>query len=164
MKKLREPALALALLLLSTALWAQGTAQISGVVKDESGAVLPGVTVTVTQVDTGLIRTVATETNGAYTMPNLPTGPYRLVRRNEDVADDQCRGEMADEGRKERGTGFERGPIEDGPQHLTRPSARGGSGWCRPSGGVTTEGRIGDGAACTALVGRDAGELSPLSL
>ena len=76
MKKLREPALALALLLLSTALWAQGTAQISGVVKDESGAVLPGVTVTVTQVDTGLIRTVATETNGAYTMPNLPTGPY----------------------------------------------------------------------------------------
>jgi len=135
MKKLREPALALALLLLSTALWAQGTAQISGVVKDESGAVLPGVTVTVTQVDTGLIRTVATETNGAYTMPNLPTGPYRLVRRNEDVADDQCRGEMADEGRKERGTGFERGPIEDGPQHLTRPSARGGSGWCRPSGG-----------------------------
>jgi hypothetical protein len=73
-------------------------------------------------------------------MPNLPTGPYRLVRRNEDVADDQCRGEMADEGRKERGTGFERGPIEDGPQHLTRPSARGGSGWCRPSGGLRQRG------------------------
>ena len=41
--------------------WAQATAQLSGTVRDESGAVLPGVTVTVTQTDTGFTRTVVTE-------------------------------------------------------------------------------------------------------
>jgi len=70
---------ALTLLLTSTASWAQlSTAQLSGRVTDESGAVLPGVTVTVTQTDTGLMRTVTTDDNGAYVLTNLPTGPYRL--------------------------------------------------------------------------------------
>ena len=55
--------------------WAQATAQMSGTVRDESGAVLPGVTVTVTQTDTGFTRTVVTEGEGSYVMPNLPTGP-----------------------------------------------------------------------------------------
>ena len=41
--------------------WAQATAQLNGRVTDESGAVLPGVTVTVTQTDTGFTRTVVTE-------------------------------------------------------------------------------------------------------
>jgi hypothetical protein len=69
---------ALAVLLATTA-WAQlSTAQLSGRVTDESGAVLPGVTVTATQTDTGLMRTVTTDENGAYVLPNLPTGPYRL--------------------------------------------------------------------------------------
>lgn len=45
---------------------------------DESGAVLPGVTVTVTQTDTGFTRSVVTDGNGSYVMPNVPTGPYRL--------------------------------------------------------------------------------------
>jgi Carboxypeptidase regulatory-like domain/TonB dependent receptor-like, beta-barrel len=61
-----------------TALSAQSTAQISGVVRDQSGAVLPGVEVTATQTDTGLVRNVVTNETGAYTMPNLPVGPYRL--------------------------------------------------------------------------------------
>ena len=65
-------------LLLSASAWAQATAQLTGTVRDESGAVLPGVTVTVTQTDTGFTRTVVTEGSGIYTMPNLPTGPYRL--------------------------------------------------------------------------------------
>ena len=69
-----------ALLLLSVAApsFAQGTAQLNGRVTDESGAVLPGVTVTVTQTDTGFTRTVTTDGEGAYLLPNLPTGPYRL--------------------------------------------------------------------------------------
>src|SRR5205085_5138866 len=57
---------------------AQSTAQISGVVMDVSGAVLPGVEVTASQTDTGLTRTVVTNETGSYTMPNLPVGPYRL--------------------------------------------------------------------------------------
>jgi hypothetical protein len=66
-------------LLLPSAASAQlSTAQISGRVTDESGAVLPGVTVTVVQTDTGQTRTVTTDPAGTYVLPTLPTGRYRL--------------------------------------------------------------------------------------
>jgi hypothetical protein len=55
------------------------TAIISGVVKDEQGAVLPGVTVTVRNVDTGLSRTIVTDAGGVYRFPALPVGPYALT-------------------------------------------------------------------------------------
>ena len=60
--------------------WAQSasTAQITGAVKDQSGAVLPGVEVSVTQIDTGLRRSVPTDETGSYVLANLPVGPYRL--------------------------------------------------------------------------------------
>jgi hypothetical protein len=58
--------------------WAQATAQLGGTVRDESGAVLPGVSVTATQTDTGFTRTVVTEGGGSWVMPSLPTGPYRI--------------------------------------------------------------------------------------
>ena len=58
--------------------WAQSTAQVSGTVTDPSGAVLPGVDVTVTQTDTGLTRSVVTNETGSYSMTSLPVGPYRL--------------------------------------------------------------------------------------
>src|ERR1700674_3794982 len=61
-----------------TVVSAQSTAQISGIVSDPSGAVLPGVEVTATQTDTGLIRSVVSNETGSYTMPALPVGPYRL--------------------------------------------------------------------------------------
>ena len=54
------------------------TAQLSGRVSDESGAVLPGATITVTQTETGFTRTDVTDADGAYVLPNLPPGPYRL--------------------------------------------------------------------------------------
>src|SRR2546428_9634117 len=58
--------------------WAQATAQISGTVRDQSGAVLPGVEVTATQTDTGITRTTVTNETGSYVLPNLVTGPYKL--------------------------------------------------------------------------------------
>src|SRR5436309_10351054 len=58
--------------------WAQTTASVSGSVKDPSGAVLPGVEVTMTQTDTGLKRTAVTDETGSYILTNLPIGPYRL--------------------------------------------------------------------------------------
>src|SRR5687767_11727262 len=64
--------------LLTINLWAQATAQISGTVRDQSGAVLPGVEVTATQTDTGIIRTTITNETGSYILPTLATGPYRL--------------------------------------------------------------------------------------
>ena len=54
------------------------TAQLSGRVTDESGAVLPGATITVTQTETGFTRTDVTDADGAYVLSNLPPGPYRL--------------------------------------------------------------------------------------
>src|SRR4029434_7243571 len=56
----------------------QATAQLDGTGRDESGGVLPRVTVTVTQTHTGFHRSVVTETNGSYVLSTLPTGPYRL--------------------------------------------------------------------------------------
>jgi hypothetical protein len=57
---------------------AVSTAQINGTVKDSGGLALPGVTVTITQTDTGLMRTVVTSETGAYIITNLPVGPYKL--------------------------------------------------------------------------------------
>ena len=74
----RPVAFSLMALVVAAVAWAQATAQLSGRVADESGAVLPGVTVTVTQTDTGFSRTVVTDETGSYVMPNLPVGPYRL--------------------------------------------------------------------------------------
>ena len=58
--------------------WAQATGQISGNVRDQSGAVLPGVEVTATQTDTGISRSTITNETGGYLMPNVVVGPYRL--------------------------------------------------------------------------------------
>src|SRR5579862_8149876 len=57
---------------------AQGTAQVSGTVKDSTGAVMVGVQVTMTQTATGFVRSVVTDDTGSYTMPDLPVGPYKL--------------------------------------------------------------------------------------
>src|SRR2546423_4282793 len=61
-----------------SAQWAQATAQISGTAKDQSGAVLPGVEITVTQTETGTARNAITNETGSFVLPNLPLGPYRL--------------------------------------------------------------------------------------
>ena len=62
----------------TTPAWAQATAQINGTVVDSSGGVLPGVTVTAIQTDTGFRREVVTDETGSYALLNLPIGPYRL--------------------------------------------------------------------------------------
>ena len=64
--------------LASAIVWAQATAQIHGTVRDQSGAVLPGVEITATQTDTGISRTAITDETGSYILPNLAVGPYRL--------------------------------------------------------------------------------------
>jgi hypothetical protein len=62
----------------TVALVAQDTATISGTVSDPSGASVPAVEVSVTQTDTGVSRSVTTDVNGSFIIPNLPLGPYRL--------------------------------------------------------------------------------------
>src|SRR5947199_5860396 len=55
------------------------SAAISGLVRDTSGAVIPGVTVTAKQTESGLTRTVNTNENGDYRMPSLPVGAYEVT-------------------------------------------------------------------------------------
>jgi hypothetical protein len=54
------------------------TGQISGTVRDSQGGVLPGVTVTVTNTDTGITWTEVTGPLGTYTVTNLPVGNYKV--------------------------------------------------------------------------------------
>ena len=57
---------------------AQGTnGTLTGTVTDNQGGVLPGVTVTVRNVETGTVRTVVTEADGQYRVPALL--PWALV-------------------------------------------------------------------------------------
>ena len=51
---------------------------ISGTVRDAQGGVLPGVSLTLRNADSGAIRTAVTETNGTYRLPGLPPGRYTL--------------------------------------------------------------------------------------
>ncbi|PYS03351.1 MAG: hypothetical protein DMG16_05960 [Acidobacteria bacterium] len=54
------------------------TATIAGVVQDASGAVIPGVSITAKNGETGLTRTVTTDEGGRYTIPELIVGSYEV--------------------------------------------------------------------------------------
>jgi len=54
------------------------TADLSGVVFDESNAVLPGVTVTITNAATGVTRVAMTDGEGRFAVPALPPGTYSV--------------------------------------------------------------------------------------
>ena len=56
-----------------------GTGTIDGRIVDATGAVLPGVSVTVANAETGLARTVVTDENGRFRVPLLPAGRYVLT-------------------------------------------------------------------------------------
>jgi hypothetical protein len=51
---------------------------ILGFVKDSTGAVVPGATVTLVNAGTGFSRTVVTDAAGEYTAPLIPTGTYTV--------------------------------------------------------------------------------------
>ena len=55
------------------------TATILGVVKDTSGALVPGVSITVKHTESGLTRTVVSGERGGYNVPLLPVGAYEIT-------------------------------------------------------------------------------------
>jgi hypothetical protein len=55
------------------------TGTILGTITDDTGAILPGATVTLRHTDTGLARTVNSDSAGEFTAPALPTGTYALT-------------------------------------------------------------------------------------
>ncbi len=52
--------------------------QFNGHVFDPSGASVPGATVTLLEVQTGLVRTTTSDSAGLYTFPLVPPGEYKL--------------------------------------------------------------------------------------
>jgi len=67
-----------ALLMFFAAMAFAQTAQITGRVTDSTGAVIPGTSITVTNVATGAERTVTTNEVGYYAVPLLPPGEYQI--------------------------------------------------------------------------------------
>ncbi len=57
--------------------------QISGVVSDPQGSVIPGAAVKAVQTATGFVRTTTSGADGRYILPNLPVGPYQLEVSSE---------------------------------------------------------------------------------
>src|ERR1051326_4298223 len=55
------------------------TGTITGVAKDQTGAVLPGVTVAVKNVETGRTTEIVTNASGLYTAPLLQPGEYEVT-------------------------------------------------------------------------------------
>ena len=54
------------------------TGTITGTVTDQTGAAVPGATVTLKHTDTGISRTAQTRENGKYEALSLPTGGYEI--------------------------------------------------------------------------------------
>lgn len=76
--KRRSWAPAILILLSTSPAFCQAVSQISGTVKDMSGAVVSEVRVKLSQVDMGTSREALTDDNGAFVVTNLPVGPYRI--------------------------------------------------------------------------------------
>jgi hypothetical protein len=65
--------------LFSVGAWSQTQlATVSGAITDPSGAIVPGVSVTIVSQGTGLKRSALTDTAGEYHFAGLPTGNYSL--------------------------------------------------------------------------------------
>lgn len=54
-------------------------AQIEGTVLDQNNAAIPNAAITVTNIETGAVRTAAVNESGVYRFPLLPLGAYRMV-------------------------------------------------------------------------------------
>src|ERR1043166_1821843 len=55
------------------------TASILGVVRDASGALIPGVNITVKHTESNYTRTIISDERGAYKVPLLPVGAYEVI-------------------------------------------------------------------------------------
>jgi hypothetical protein len=67
-----------------------------GTVTDPSGAVVPNVEILVTNVDTGAVRTLATNDAGQYVVPGLLIGKYDLKAQASGFKVEEYKGVVLD--------------------------------------------------------------------
>ena len=73
-------AVLLVCLVVSTYTFAQtSNATLGGTVSDATGALIPGVSITATNMQTGIVSTVVSNEAGAYQFASLQTGTYRVA-------------------------------------------------------------------------------------
>ncbi len=77
MKRFLPAALFLFLVVCSHAIAQSNNATLSGSVSDSTGALIPGVTVTATNTQTGVVTTVISNESGTYNFASLQPGTYR---------------------------------------------------------------------------------------
>jgi hypothetical protein len=83
MRIIRVASAALIAMLGTLVAWAGITGMISGLIEDQSGAIVPGVTVVATNEETGVQSTAVSDDKGLYSFSALAVGTYDLtVRRN----------------------------------------------------------------------------------
>src|SRR5204863_7521128 len=78
-KKLFMPAALLMVIFgMSSVTFGQGLTAVTGRVTDPTGAVIPGVEITVTNIATGAMRTVISNEQGSYAVTQLQPGTYNI--------------------------------------------------------------------------------------
>lgn len=80
--------------------WAQASGAISGTVTDEENRPLPGVTITFSNADDSLRRSIVTDAKGRYEIANLPSGAYRVTAEVPGFRSAMKRQRVADERRE----------------------------------------------------------------
>ena len=79
MKSLTAGALLFLAVFFTSAFGQTTNATLGGTVSDATGALIPGVTVTATNTQTGIVTTVVTNETGAYQFASLQTGTYKVT-------------------------------------------------------------------------------------
>ncbi|PYS34610.1 MAG: hypothetical protein DMG14_29050, partial [Acidobacteria bacterium] len=78
MKKLAAAALLLLCLFFANAIAQTTNATLGGTVSDATGALIPGVSITATNTQTGIVTTLVSNETGAYQFASLQTGIYKV--------------------------------------------------------------------------------------
>src|SRR5262245_58852324 len=79
MRRLLSPAMLLCCVFLSSAFAQTTNATLGGTVSDSTRALIPGVTITATNTQTGIVNTTVTNETGAYQFASLQTGIYKMM-------------------------------------------------------------------------------------
>ena len=105
---------------------AQATGTIDGTVFDKSHAIVPAARITITNVNTNLVRSVLSDGAGQYTVPFLPVGVYNVRVEKEGFAQSLQQGIEL-----QVNTRFRSAPNWTYAPHPSRSASRQSKAWCK---------------------------------